>query len=327
MQLKFLDRLVQRAAARGLLPPWGSPAHHPVFAAFPPPHVVQDGSLIDFVASHTRPDMLPEGWTAPPEGTKLNPPPFDEEYFEWIDLLETVMLAREQFTMLELGAGYGRWAARGALAARRRGLAVRLGVVEAEPQHVIWLREHLALNGIATREYRLFEAAVSDEPGTTVFYVAMPEGYASNSAREWYGQAIAGSAHEAAEADVQELYCGRPLIALPAGWKGVEVPLITVAKVLEHYDLVDLADLDVQGEEAKVIRAGIEVVSRKVRRLHIGTHGRDIESELRETLRSAGWQCLRDYACQQWNRTPFGWLQFGDGVQSWINPRLIGPSG
>ena len=36
-------------------------------------------------------------------------PPIDEEYFEWVDLLESVRDARGAYTMMELGAGYGRW--------------------------------------------------------------------------------------------------------------------------------------------------------------------------------------------------------------------------
>jgi len=36
-------------------------------------------------------------------------PPFDEEYFEWIDILESVIESKRHFTMFELGAGYGRW--------------------------------------------------------------------------------------------------------------------------------------------------------------------------------------------------------------------------
>src|ERR1700740_3178360 len=46
-------------------------------------------------------------------------PKLGEEYFEWIDVLETVVAATEFFTMIELGAGYGRWLVRAALAVKR----------------------------------------------------------------------------------------------------------------------------------------------------------------------------------------------------------------
>src|SRR5271169_776412 len=45
-------------------------------------------------------------------------PPFDEEYFEWIDLFEAVASTKREFVMVELGAGYGKWIVRGAFVAR-----------------------------------------------------------------------------------------------------------------------------------------------------------------------------------------------------------------
>ena len=45
----------------------------------------------------------------PTKGTILPYPDFCEEYFEWIDVLESVLAADQQFVMIELGAGYGRW--------------------------------------------------------------------------------------------------------------------------------------------------------------------------------------------------------------------------
>lgn len=78
------------------------------------------------------------------------PPPVNEEYFEWIDLLSAVVQASDDFTFLELGAGYGRWSIRAAAAARQRGIeTVTLGCVEAEPTHFEWLRQTLFDNGLA----------------------------------------------------------------------------------------------------------------------------------------------------------------------------------
>ena len=45
-------------------------------------------------------------------------PAIDHEIFEWIAILESVIAARSSFTMVDLGAGYGRWTARAACALR-----------------------------------------------------------------------------------------------------------------------------------------------------------------------------------------------------------------
>jgi hypothetical protein len=85
---------------------------------------------------------------------------------------------------------------------------------------------------------------------------------------------------------------------------------------------VDLIDLDVQGAEFVVLRGAISALNEKVKRVHIGTHGHEIELELRTLFRQNGWYKLNDYACHSTETTPWGDVTFDDGVQTWINPRL-----
>ena len=66
----------------------------------------------------------------------------------------------------------------------------------------------------------------------------------------------------------------------------------------------------------------IEETTQKVKRLHIGTHSKQIEVGLRDVLRKHHWECLADYAGGSTNQTPWGPVSFGDGVQSWLNPRF-----
>jgi hypothetical protein len=55
------------------------------------------------------------------------------EAFEWEDLFAAVDAARETFTIVELGAGYGRWSVAGVIMAQARGLRARAISIEAEP--------------------------------------------------------------------------------------------------------------------------------------------------------------------------------------------------
>jgi FkbM family methyltransferase len=313
------ERATDWAAERRLLPPFGRPRPHPVFAAFPPPPQVADGGDVDYLGIRTLPEMLPPHWVTGPRAGAL--PAVGEEYFEWIDLLESVDNARTTFTMIEFGAGYARWFARASVAASRRGLATRFGVVEAEPQHAQWARSHLAANGVAQDDVAFFDAAVGTAPGRIVFLVGMPPGTDGNNAREWYGQAVAWDGL-AVEQDTGRTYHGRALLALADGWTGVEVPVVDIRDIMARFETIYFADFDVQGAEAEVIGAAVAELTAQVRRLHIGTHSRAIDAELPRILGSAGWRCLRAYPCLRWNRTEFGWIRFTDGVQSWINPRL-----
>jgi hypothetical protein len=78
------------------------------------------------------------------------PRPLPSESFEWQAVFDAVSEAQRRFTMLELGAGYGRWTVRAAAALRRyrRGVKYRLVAVEAEPTHFRWLQQHTRANGI-----------------------------------------------------------------------------------------------------------------------------------------------------------------------------------
>jgi FkbM family methyltransferase len=295
-------------------------ARHPMFERFSPyAGKVPEGSQTDYVGTSTRCEFVAD--TAPsPSEVQVCHPPIDEEYFEWIDILESVSLARDRYTMLELGAGYGRWAVRAASAVRQLGIPeCHLVAVEAEPVHYTWLKQHFCDNGLDPAQHTLVHGAVCDQPGKTLFYFRMPG--KQDQADEWYGQFITRS-NDKPRTKAQEPYAGFPVFVHKSGWKSIEVPAITLSGLLRDLDRVDLIDMDVQEEELKIVRSAIDELDRKVCRLHIGTHRRRLERGLRRTLRSHGWICHFDYPCGSTTETEFGPVHFGDGVQSWINPRF-----
>ena len=90
--------------------------------------------------------------------------------------------------------------------------------------------------------------------------------------------------------------------------------------------MVDLIDMDIQGAEAEVVESSLDLLDRRVKRVHIGTHGDEIEARLRAAFARMEWRCLYDFPHGSDTATPFGVVSFGDGVQSWINPRYASPS-
>ena len=298
-------------------------AHHPALARLPCwEGRVAAGFTADFLGVRTRASyvegMVPGGIDAAHERHVRPPRPvFDEEYFEWVDVIDSVREARDRFVMIELGAGYGRWSVRAAAALRLLNpLPFRLVAVEAEPQHFRWLREHFRDNGIDPTKHDLIEAAVNASGEPVKFYVGNPSG--------WYGQAIAA---DSAPHRLRRLL-RRARTAL--GWRGrpvpdqhgetLVVPGIALDALLRRLPRVDLVDLDVQGAELDVLTAAAPRLTRQVRRVHIGTHGPGIERGLRELFRAHGWRPVNDYPCLTRSSTPYGEIEFGDGVQTWINP-------
>jgi FkbM family methyltransferase len=240
-------------------------------------------------------------------------PSFDEEYFEWIDLLEAVVDAREEFTMIELGAGYGRWLVNAAVAVRayHGSLACKLIGVEPEPSHYEWMRTHFEMNGVPLGYATFIQAAASVRDGEVWFYVGRPE--------EWYGQAIA-SWNRLSWLNRLRLRVKKEVSL--RGCRIRKVKAVGLSRLLDPFDRVDLIDLDVQGAELNVLQSAAEQLDQKVKRVHIGTHSVAIEAGLRTLFHTLGWINLNDYACGSECETPWGNIKFQDGVQSWVNPRL-----
>jgi hypothetical protein len=77
----------------------------------------------------------------------------------------------------------------------------------------------------------------------------------------------------------------------------MEVRSVSLRSILGGFPYVDLIDLDVQGVEADVLESAENMLSDKVKRVHIGTHSTDNEDRLRTLFGRLGWQKLNDYGC------------------------------
>lgn len=298
------------------------PSHHSIFSKFTPfKGTAAAGCDRDFIGSSVRRAF----WAGEPRDSEIHVeaplPAFDEEYFEWIDVLESVAEARGRYTMMELGAGFGRWAVRAALANRQfnAGVAHHLIAAEPEPIHFEWLQTHFRDNGIDPDAHTLIRAAVSASSGNAALCVGSPMG--NDAPDVWYGQLLV-KFKEAPQGVAKDTHAGFRVHRYKSGWKSISVPVVSVGDLLRKVDRVDLIDLDVQGEELVAIEPAMEELDRKARRLHIGTHEAGIECGLRKVLGAHGWRCVADYGCGGARETPYGTIDFNDGVQSWINPRL-----
>jgi len=273
----------------------------PIFAKFPPWsgmatdqfQVSTSGSLIRrrFVEVDVPPDV------SAPRLVQAPYPRINEEFFEWIDLLEAIDCAKDSFCMVEVGAGYGRWMVAAACAVRNhRPMPFKLVGIEAESDHFAMMKQHFLDNGIDPDDHWLIEAACNGDGRDVFFAVGSPV--------EWYGQAIVREDFKMAQ--------------FPEA-RSIKVPAVALQGILEKLARVDLIDMDVQGAEAEIVEAAIGAMTEQVKRVHIGTHGHDLEERLRTVFREADWRCCNDFPCQTKVETNYGEIAFGDGVQTWIN--------
>ena len=308
------------------------PEHHRILSSFTPFHgqvpAYFTGDFVgakishEFVAGYKEPQ-------AEPLHLDAGFPSFDEEYFEWIALLEAVAAADGCFTMIELGAGFGRWVVRGGLAAGQRGLPFKLAAVEAVPAVYAWLRRHFVNNGIPPEEHMLLHGAATEKAGEVRFNIAGPRGseWDQRDLNGWYGQHMTPEHDLAARGEPDGTYHGLPVTRHTTGWRSIGVPGVSLSGILRELGAVDLIDMDIEGEELPIVTVNIEALDRQVKRLHIGTHSKEIEAGLREVLGSHGWQCTADYSLFSKVQTPFGEISFENGAQTWINPRDVGAAG
>jgi len=306
--------------------------HHPVFRRFRG-HIVEVPKQfhVDYVGVQVRWEYTKQNRSA--ISLPIAPPHPDEEYFEWIDLLEAVDEAVDGFCMLELGANWGRWGLRGAAAARQRGLSINIGFAEAEPVHLEWLQQSLQDNGVTAEEAQVYPCVVSGAAGNVQFLIRNPRLAEENDPRIWAGQhRVRGQEvpESVTAAVIGDEYAARyqkyKVFRYRTGSLAIEVPQMTLSTILERYHQpVDLIDMDIQGEEAEVVAEALPLLTSKVRRMHIGTHARDIEDALKQMLGSLGWQLQYSYPCHSTCTTVYGEIAFVDGVQSWKNPYLTSP--
>jgi FkbM family methyltransferase len=214
-------------------------------------------------------------------------------------MLEAVKAAGPRLCVVELGAGHGPWLARAGAAWSRRSPASPLLLVgvEAEPTHFRFLREHLEDNGLRGSVSRLIEAAVGECDGLTDFETApVPH-------QDWGTRRIGSS----------------PTRGLPrvAGAGSRTVPSVSLSTLAGDLGTIDLLHVDIQGDEARVLAAGAEVLRRQVVRLVVGTHGRDLEAQLFHLLPDLGFVLVAERPCRYRlaGATP---SLSTDGTQYWV---------
>jgi FkbM family methyltransferase len=176
-----------------------------------------------------------------------------EDAFEMASLVSALIsytgagtAKRRPFVMVDLGAGYGRWALNAVKLGERLGAQVRAIVVEAEPTHFRMLQDAFASAGVDVSPHRLIFAAAGGTDGPAFFF--------TGAASRWWGQRLLGS------------WVPPPS---PGEWGGeaggeeaetVETDVLSLGRILEGEEEVDLVDMDIQGAELEVLGAALHEV-------------------------------------------------------------------
>ncbi len=168
-------------------------------------------------------------------------------------------------------------------------LRCRVIAVEAESTVYGWMKKHFW--------HTLLNAAVTDEPGEVEFSIGGPRGgQYDRPPNAWYGQFLTKGNEAFGESRPDGRYCGFKALLHKSGWRSIRIPGVGIGDLLKKLGRVDLIDLDIEGQELASLTSVAAEVDAKVKRLHIGTHGKEIEAGLRQLLSAHGWQCHADYS-------------------------------
>jgi hypothetical protein len=246
--------------------------------------------LIDHLAGTVESPPIPCNWHA--------------DLAEWAAALRAVdgavKRAQERFTIIELGCGWGCWMSITGVAARRLGLDVRLIGIEGDAGHLAFAREAFEVNGFAPSQVSLHHGIAAGGHGTALF----PK--QDHAGRTWGLEPLFGVSDAQRDAAV-------------ASGTFDALKMMTLADLAEGHARIDLLHVDIQGGEADFVSASLDVLTKKVAYLLIGTHSRQIEGRLLEIMLGAGWylEIERPALLDLTTASPIVTV---DGVQAWRNP-------
>ncbi|WP_322015539.1 FkbM family methyltransferase [Paraburkholderia sp. J12] len=221
--------------------------------------------------------------------------------------------APSSFTAVELGAGYGPWLAFSAKAAQHKGVKkINVIAVEGDRPRLALLRTHFEDNGLPVPDQsgsgvlgdvrsKLVHGAISDTNGTVTF--------GSQSVHDWGAAPVENG--EAVD------YRGLEI-------SGEAVDSYTIEHVIRDLPSVDFLHMDIQGFEARAVRASLDALLSKVRVMLIATHSRQIEGELFEMLFGHGWRIFCEKPCKFARKEANNLVALTtvDGTQVWVNTAL-----
>jgi len=258
-----------------------------------------------------------------------------EGWFEAANWVLAARAARDRFVMVTLGACYGAQAVGSCRAMQLLNpMPYKLIAVEPEPDNYEWTRRHMRDNGINPDDQWLLKSVVSARNDPVLFPIGSPGSGAQNCvstnedrSRQIYANEIihAGRAAEVLRNLMTTNSTGITKNLVPGENFPAQIKMvsaITLQDILGPFDVVDYVESDIQQSEILAFPPYMTLLKRKVRRVHIGTHGREVHSALLQLFERDGWDIVFDYEPNSTFSSPLGTFSTNDGVLTAVNSGL-----
>jgi hypothetical protein len=278
---------------------------------------------------------------AEPAGCVRTRLPVIEDGEIWFEAVNWVMAAREakdQFVMMSLGAGYGAQVVGSYRVLQHLNpMPCKLIAVEAEPENCERIESHLRGNGLDPASHWLVPHALSGNLAPVLFPVGAPGSGAQNAistndhaARRSYVDLFTRGGARQAKIALRNLLLHNTTGLTHNLVEGhdfkAEIKLlsaITLHELLSPFERIDYLECDIQQSEIVVFPPFIDLLRKKVRRIHIGTHGKDVHWALHDLFAENCWQIVFSFEPNSRHETILGSFETNDGVLTVVNPGLL----
>jgi hypothetical protein len=81
--------------------------------------------------------------------------------------------------------------------------------------------------------------------------------------------------------------------------------------------------MDVQGAEHEILTAATEMLTQKVKRIHVETHSQTLHADILKLFQGLTWKPHFIYAGNTRDNTPWRRIDFQSGIRSWLDPSCV----
>ena len=258
----------------------------------------------------------------------------------WFEAADWVIAAREakgRFVMMTLGACWGAQAVGSYRALQLLNpMPTTLVAVEPVPENYEWIERHFRDNGINPSAHWLVPHVIADTIEPVLFPIGAAGSGAQNAiatnhaaARQYYVDMFTSGGEETAKTALSNLLLNNTTGIIRDLVEGhnfmAEIKLvsaITLRELLAPFERVDYLEADIQQSEIVVFPPFIDLLRKKVRRIHIGTHGKDVHWTLHDLFADNGWEIVFSFEPNAHHDTVLGSFETNDGVLTVVNPDL-----
>ena len=241
------------------------------------------------------------------------PYPYHEDYFEYEDLLIALMICKDSPSMIEVGAGYGRWITNFVSACRRLrggvGKAPRVMAVEADPGHVKGFQDTCKINDF---DAVLIKAALMPDAHNGAHTTLVT--HRSSSSR--FGGVVVNPVLQARSGRNDDS---------TADWARLrQVQAVNLKTLVDAFNApIGFINFDIQNAEVEIIPEAVSTLAKTSNVVHVSTHSALADKVCKKSFYGSDFMLLREFAWRSTHVRDGITFMFVDGIQTYLNKALL----